>query len=262
MCLILFAYRNHPDYSLILAANRDEYYRRPTEPLGFWRDNESILAGRDLEGMGTWLGINRNGKWSALTNFRGSASPPPSPPSRGDLVRGYIEGTETPATYLERIRDLGRRYNGFNLVVGDSEGVFYYTNQADSIHRFEPGIYGISTCLLGVEWPKIAKGKAGMAHRMAEGREIAAEDFFELLQDRTIPPEDEIPRTGIDRNWERTLSPLFIESEAYGTRSSSVILIETAGKVTFLERTHLRNSIGSPRNETREFTYQLHPIPS
>lgn len=262
MCLILFAYRSHPDYPLVLAANRDEYYRRPTQPLDFWQDKADILAGRDLEGMGTWLGINRNGRWSALTNFRGAAVPLAAPPSRGDLVRDYIAGMAPPADYLEHVRDVGSRYGGFNLVVGDSTDVFYYTNQAHDIHHFQPGIHGISTCLLGVEWPKITRGKAGMSHRISGGQEITTEPFFQLLQDATIPPEDDIPRTGMDRDWERTLSPLFIESDTYGTRSSSVILIEKTGKVTFAERTHVKNGVKSPAHGTREFTYQIGAVPS
>lgn len=257
MCLILFAYNNHPDYPLVLAANRDEYYRRPTRPLDFWPDAENILAGRDLEARGTWLGITRNGRLAALTNLRGTSAPITDAPSRGDLVKDFLAGTESPEQYLERIRTVGHRYNGFNLLVGDSRHLFYYSNQVTAIHRFEPGVYGISTCLLGTRWPKIEKGKAGLAALVSESTGMRTEDLFQILEDRSLPPDKDIPRTGLDRNWERTLSPLFIESETYGTRSSSVIFMEKTGRVTFAERTFEKGKDGSSARETRKFEFDM-----
>ena len=257
MCLILFAYRSHPDYPLILAANRDEYYRRPTSPLDFWPDERDLLAGRDLEARGTWIGVSRSGRLAALTNLRGASAPIIEAPSRGDLVKGFLAGIEPPEQYLNRIKTVGYRYNGFNLVVGDGDHLFHYSNQGSAIHRFEPGVYGVSTCLLGTQWPKIEKGKAGLADRISDDKEIQTEDFFQILEDRTFPPDQDIPHTGLDRGWERTLSPLFIESDAYGTRSSSVIFMERTGKVTFAERTFEKGKDGASACGTREFEFDI-----
>jgi uncharacterized protein with NRDE domain len=256
MCLILFAYNSHPDYSLILAANRDEYYRRPTRPLDFWSDAPDILAGRDLEAQGTWLGISRNGRLAGLTNLRGKSAPIADAPSRGDLVSGFLAGVETPMAYLERIQGIGHHFNGFNLIVGDSRHLYYYSNQGSTIHHFDPGVYGISTCQLGTQWPKIEKGKTGLADRIAGKSAPDPEDLFRILEDRTFPPDRDIPLTGLDRGWERTLSPLFIESDTYGTRSSSVILVAKTGMVTFAERTFKKGTAGSSAQETRRFEFE------
>lgn len=255
MCLILFAFHSHPDYPLILAANRDEFYRRPTHPLDFWPDERNILAGRDLEARGTWIGVSRDGRLAALTNLRGTSVPITDAPSRGDLVKGFLAGPESPEQYLNRIGTIGHRYNGFNLLVGSGDHLFYYSNQGLEIHRFQPGVYGISTCLLGTQWPKIEKGRAELADRVSDSREIQTEDFFQILEDRTFPPDKDIPHTGLDRDWERTLSPLFIESDAYGTRSSSVIFMGKTGEVTFSERTFEKGKDGVSAHGTRHFEF-------
>jgi len=262
MCLILFAYHVHPSYPLILAANRDEYYQRPTRPLGFWSDDESILAGRDLEAKGTWLGFSRDGRWAALTNFRGSLVPLADAPSRGDLVRDYLAGVEPPEAYMGRVQTAGSRYNGFNLLVGDPGCLLYYSNQGPGVQSLRPGVHGLSTCLLGTQWPKIVKGKSGLAALVSKGSVMQKEGFFRLLEDRSLPAEEDIPLTGLDRNWERVLSPLFVESEDYGTRSSSVIFMAASGQVSFAERTFKNGRSARPAHETREFEFKIMDEPS
>lgn len=257
MCLILFALNLHPDYRLILAANRDEYYDRPTQALAFWDDGSEILAGRDLEANGTWLGITPGGHFAALTNFRSSIAPITNAPSRGLLVSNFLAEKESPKQYLKRIETVGHSYNGFNLLVGDRKSLFYYSNRGSGIQHLESGIYGVSTCLLGTQWPKIVKGKDGLATLISKKSEIHSEDLFSILMDRSYPPDDELPQTGIDRNWERILSPLFIVNEAYGTRSSTAILVNRIGKVTIAERTFVPKSEESTAHETREFTFML-----
>jgi len=256
MCLILFAHNFHPDYSLILAANRDEYYQRPTLPLAFWEDEPNILAGRDLEAKGTWLGISLNGRLGALTNFRDTAPPDRNAPSRGSLVTNFLAGTAKPKQYLQQIRATGHRFNGFNLLVGDRENLYYYSNRGSDIHPFTPGIYGISTCLLGTQWPKISKGTTEISKLLSAHEEILPEDLLKLLQDRSCPPDDQLPRTGFNRERERMFAPLFIQSEGYGTRASSVILITYTGKVTFIERTFEPNQPPDESN-TRRFEFLI-----
>lgn len=254
MCLILFAYHVHPDYPLILAANRDEFYHRPTMPLDFWEDEPDILAGRDLEARGTWLGISKKGRLAALTNFRDTAPPDRNAPSRGNLVRDFLSGTTTVSDYLKQIRTIGNRFNGFNLLVWDKKSLAYYSNRGPEPHVFESGIYGLSTCLLGTQWPKIMKGTAELGKILSNGPEISKEALFHILEDRSCPPDDQLPQSGFDRERERMFAPLFIEGEGYGTRCSSIILIRNTGHITFTERTFL------PKKGPAEFRTRTYEI--
>lgn len=257
MCLILFVYKGHPDYSLICAANRDEYYQRPTLALDFWDDAPDILAGRDLEAKGTWLGMTRTGRIAALTNFRGTTPPLPDPPSRGRLIRDFLAGTTSPKDYLDRVKTVGHLYNGFNLLAGDGDNLFHYSNKGSDVSDFKPGIYGLSNCSLGTRWPKIVKGKDRLAKMVSGEEPLSVEALFKLLQDRSFPPDDALPLDHPDRDMERMLSPLFVESQHYGTRSSSVILIRKTGEVTFAERTFEHHEEGSVEVETRQFEFSI-----
>ena len=237
MCLILFAYKSHPRYRLVLLANRDEFYDRATAPLQFWQDHPDVLAGRDLEKEGTWLGITRGGRLAAITNYRDPLSIKADAPSRGHLVADFLLGRETPAHYMHRVRLRANQYNGFNLIVGDTTGLFYFSNRDPDIRSLAPGIYGLSNHLLDTPWPKVREGKNRLATMLQSPTEPTSELFFDLLQHREIPPDDHLPHTGVDFAWERVLSPIFITSPTYGTRSSSVLLIDTKGRLRLWERT-------------------------
>lgn len=236
MCLLLFSYASHPHYRLILAANRDEFYVRPTARAVFWDEAPQALAGRDLQGGGAWLGITRQGRIAALTNYRDPASLREDAPSRGGLVRDYLSGQEAPRAYLEGVAARAGDYNGFNLILGDRAGLWYYSNRGGS-QEIGPGIHGLCNHLLDTPWPKVEKGKAALARLAEKTGEVSTEDIFALLEDDTKPEDSLLPDTGIGLAWERVLSPLFITSPSYGTRSSTVILIDGAGFVTFAERT-------------------------
>lgn len=236
MCLILLALRAHPSYGLILAANRDEYYVRPSCPPAFWEGASHVLAGRDLAGGGTWLGITRSGRVAAVTNFRNPAQILKEAPSRGRLVKDFLTGEEDPARYLERVRRESGRYNGFNLLVGDLKGLYWFSNRDERVQRLHAGIYGISNRLLDTPWPKVVRGKEMFSAALAK-EEPSPEELLELLQDRTRPPDEQLPSTGVGPAWERVLSPIFIESPDYGTRSSTLVLVGKDGRVTFLDRT-------------------------
>jgi uncharacterized protein with NRDE domain len=257
MCLIIFLYDIHPDYRLILAANRDEFYDRPTDPLSFWDDAPDVLAGRDLKGKGTWLGINKNGRIAAITNFREPATFKTNAPSRGLLLSDYLTGTMNPRIYLKHIKTIGHRYNGFNLIIGDMSGLYYYSNKADKIKELKPGLYGLSNHLLDTPWPKVEKGKRGLEKLLAKEKQMNTEDIFSLLADRTFPPDDRLPDTGIDLDWERMLSPLFIKSDIYGTRSSSIVLIDRSRKTSFTERSFIPEEPGSFKQKTRRFNLKI-----
>jgi len=257
MCLILLSYDIHPVYRVVLAANRDEYYDRPTAPLAFWDDLSDILAGRDLKRSGVWLGVTRTGRIAAITNYREPFLQLENAPSRGLLVSNFLSGMESPKHYLDNIKTTGHRYNGFNLFVGDRSGLFYYSNKGNNIQKLKPGLYGLSNHLLDTPWPKIEKGKAALGALLEGGDKIDLEDVFHVLADRSYPPDDQLPDTGVDHDWERVLSPLFITSPSYGTRSSSVVVMERTGRVIFAERTFEPQQAESSENQTRIFNFTI-----
>lgn len=235
MCLILLAHRAHPQYRLIVAANRDEWFGRPTAPAGFWADAPDVLAGRDLQARGTWLGVTRDGRFAALTNFRDPDSHRSDAPSRGALVSGYLTSSAAPAAYLGSLRNAAERYNGFSLLVGDPTSLGYYSNRAGEARELTPGIYGLSNHVLDVPWPKVRAGKARLAAHL-DG-EVSAAALLALLDDTQAASDSELPRTGVTLEWERALSPLRIRAGEYGTRSSTVLLVSSEGEVSLLERT-------------------------
>ena len=257
MCLIIFSYDTHPRYRLIFAANRDEYYRRPTAPLCFWDDAPGILAGRDLKRNGTWLGVTRTGRIAAITNFREPGFQIENAPSRGHLVSDFLVSKDSPNTYIEQVKSMGHRYNGFNLFIGDRVELFYYSNRKNHVEKLKSGIYGTSNRFLDTPWPKVAKGKDYLKKLIDNTDKIDDEDLFDILKDSAYPPDSELPDTGIGLSWERMLSPLFITSEFYGTRSSSVVLIERSNRVTFLERTFISDSSLSGAEKTRKYSFKI-----
>jgi uncharacterized protein with NRDE domain len=237
MCLILLAYDVHPEYHLILAANRDEFYDRPTRAMAFWEEYPDILAGRDLKGGGTWLGMTRSGRFSAITNYREPGGPKPDAPSRGHLVSAFLSGNSPSQAYIEAISAVDQSYSGFNLIVGDASGLFYYSNRDPGIHRLQPGWYGLSNHLLNTPWPKVEKGIALLKAAVLDVDPVTMDRVFQLLKNRDMPPDERLPDTGVGIEWERILSPMFIQSPGYGTRSSTVVLIERNGKARVAEQT-------------------------
>jgi len=258
MCLIIFSYDRHPDYRLILAANRDEFFDRATAPLAFWTDAPGILAGRDLKANGTWMGIDRFGRFAALTNFRDPASLRPDAPSRGALVRDFLRDSLTPRTYLEALHSMADRYNGFNLLVGDRHRLYYFSNRTGETRKLDPGIYGLSNRFLDTPWPKVETGKQEFERILSRDR-IETESLFRLLADHTRPSDDKLPNTGVGLELERMLSSRFITGEAYGTRSSSVLVIGRDHRVRFSERTFVQKNGRILPEKTRSVTFLPKP---
>ncbi|MDD4092400.1 MAG: NRDE family protein [Smithellaceae bacterium] len=235
MCLILFAYHMHPDYRLILAANRDEFYDRPTAPADFWSSHPQVLAGIDLKEKGTWLGVTREGKFVAITNYRDPASWKADAPSRGKLVSRYLTGSAGPEKYLRSVVKKADVYNGFNLLLGDGEDLFVYSNRGD-VRKLSPGIYGLSNELLDTPWPKVRRGKQLLKKTLAQKGKELEEALFDLLSDRLVPSDRNLPDTGIGLEWERLLSTMFITSPIYGTRSSTLLFIGKNRRVKLIEK--------------------------
>jgi uncharacterized protein with NRDE domain len=234
VCLILFAHRAHPGYRLVVAANRDEWFARPTAPAGFWPEAPDVFAGRDLEANGTWLGITRTGRFAAVTNFRNAGSHRTDAPSRGALVSAFLTSSAAPAAYVESLRTDAARYNGFSLLVGDATSLLYFSNREGEARALPAGIYGLSNHLLDVPWPKVRIGKSRLAANL--NGNVSAETLLDLLDDTHAAPDEALPSTGVGLEWERQLSPLRIRAGAYGTRSSTVVLVSTDGQASIVER--------------------------
>lgn len=237
MCLILFAHDAHPRYRLVVAANRDEFYARPTAPAAWWADAPQVLAGRDLRGGGTWMGITRAGRFAAVTNFRDAAPAAPDAPSRGHLVGGFLRGADAPAAYLDALAGRADDYAGFNLLVADDAELRYFGNRGGAPRALRPGVYGLSNALLDTPWPKVERGKAGLAAALDGGGEIDPEALFRILWDAEPAPDLHLPDTGVGIDRERMLSSPFIRSLEYGTRASTVLLVGRDRRVRFVERT-------------------------
>jgi uncharacterized protein with NRDE domain len=237
MCLIILSWRAHPDFPLILAANRDEFYERPSLPADFWPDYPDILGGRDLKEGGTWFGITRKGRLAALTNYRDPLSVKADAPSRGWLVRDFLTGNDRPGEYLSRLQKESPRYNGFSLILGDDSGLYYFSNRGNGgITPLSPGIHGLSNHLLDTPWPKVRKAKESFRRVVKTKGRPGSDDLFAVLADSARPEDRDLPDTGIGLEWERILSSIYIASPVYGTRSSTVLMIDRFGRVLFEDR--------------------------
>ncbi|HEX8651873.1 MAG TPA: NRDE family protein [Pyrinomonadaceae bacterium] len=254
MCIILLAYKSHPVYELVLAANRDEFYERPTARADYWEDAPGLLAGRDLERGGTWLGVTEAGRLAAVTNFREPGQRIADAPSRGLLVSDFLRSVEKPEAYLERLSLSAGSYNGFNLIAADAQRLCYYSNRAGAPHNLGAGIYGVSNHLLDTPWPKVARGKQALAEILAAADAPQPDDIFRLLADRSCADDGCLPDTGVGLELERVLSPLFIATPVYGTRSSTVVLLDREGRMTFIERTF---NNGSDRWEETGYEFEI-----
>lgn len=252
MCLIAFAIDSHPRYPLVLVANRDEFRERPTEPVHFWPDAPHVLAGRDGRAGGTWLGVTTGGKLAAITNYRDARYQVSHPPSRGLLVADYLrDETMTPADLQAHLIRHGEEYDGFNLIYGTCRELHYFTNRGGSSGPVTPGVHALSNHLLDTSWPKVIAARARLS-KVVRQAEPGSEELFELLADPAPFNSRLLPDTGIGPERERLLSPLFIEGEEYGTRSTTVITVDSDGALTFIEQGH--DAIDAPR---RLFTIKI-----
>jgi len=237
MCLILFAKDSHPDYKLIVAANRDEFYARETKPADFWDDNPNILAGRDMEAGGTWMGVNKSGYISMLTNFRDLQNIKQDAPSRGHLVSDFLSKQPEAKNYLLGVEQNGQAYNGFNIICGTADELHYYGNYQNGVHNVEKGVHGLSNALLNTSWPKVVKGRKKL-DKVVSNKQIEVNQLFEALYDDVKAPKEKLPDTGVGLEKEEMLSPMFIKSPEYGSRCSTVLLVDRNNEMTFAERSY------------------------
>lgn len=244
MCLILFAYNYHPDYKLILAANRDEFYARPTRPMQFWPEHNNLLAGKDLEQGGTWLGLTEQGRFSALTNHRdGRQKSKQGERSRGLLPLEFLLSEQRCEDFIRSVS--ADAFDGFNQLIDDGNQLCYLSNRSNSLHPVPAGIHGISNAVFNTSWPKLEARKAALKSCIDNSRlntglygELGTEKLIQLMANTETFPDSLLPDTGVSPDLERLLSASFIRSENYGTRATTVLLIKHNGEVEIAEQNY------------------------
>ncbi|WP_188751743.1 NRDE family protein [Marinobacterium zhoushanense] len=250
MCLIVIALNQHPDWPLLLVANRDEFHSRPTQALGFWPD-APIIAGRDLQAGGTWMGLSRNGRFAAVTNYRDGRERQLGGASRGQLVTDFLLS----ASPAERYRPPEEVTTGYNLIRGDRDGLFYSGNRGGRLERLGSGIHTLSNALLTSEWPKTRRARQAMQQTLSDPS-LDAVQLLEVLNDDTPAKDDQLPDTGIPQEKERLLSSCLIRSGNYGTRATTVLMQARNGLTRIVERRFDRSG---PRGQS-DFTLWLSPL--
>lgn len=229
MCLIAFAWQVRSRWSLVLAANRDEFHARAATGAEWQPDAPQVYGGRDLEKQGSWLQLSRRRRLAAVTNVRLGPAPPRAPRSRGQLVAGFVRDHAPMAKWLEPVSSEASQFGAFNLLLWDGRELALAGNTPDfSCWRVEPGIHGLSNGPFDAPWPKVRRARAALARWVAEDPAQGEPDFaslFATLADEQVPPDEQLPDTGVGLALERTLAPPFIRGERYGTRSSSVVLV-------------------------------------
>lgn len=237
MCLIFLSIDDHPKYKLIVAANRDEFYQRKTAPVAEWQDHPNVIGGRDLEAHGTWMAMTKDGKIGMVTNYRDLKNINPNAPSRGHLVTDFLFNNDNPEPYLKEIHLKASAYNGFNLIIGSADQLYYYSNYQSRIKKLTKGFYGLSNHLLETPWPKVARGKEKMGAVLSKA-DVDPHAIFNVLLDERIAADDQLPDTGLDIERERALSAMFIKTPNYGTRCSTVVLVDNNNTVSYIERVY------------------------
>ncbi|MCZ8531581.1 NRDE family protein [Alteromonas sp. PRIM-21] len=260
MCILFIANKMRDDYPLIIAANRDEFYARPTAPSTFWESHPHLLAGQDLEANGTWMGVTRNGKIAALTNVRDPHNINKNAVSRGELVANWLK--QNPAqkdyaeqsAYLATLEETRHQYNGYNLLFGDVTALRVYNNVNNSTHSIDTGVYGLSNADIATPWPKVTQGVTALNDYVQQQSRINNDDLFNILRHENKAEDALLPDTGIGYEWEKALSSIFIQTEKYGTRTSTLLLVDKNNTLTWKER---RFSDKGEAVETRAFSFSI-----
>jgi uncharacterized protein with NRDE domain len=238
MCLLIFAHQSDPRYPLVVAANRDEFHARPTAASAFWPEHPGLLAGRDLEQGGTWMGITRAGRFAAITNYRDPSRTAPAPRSRGELPLRFLTGDASPSGFLQEVAGRAEEYAGFNLLLGDPQGLWYFSNSSAaggaSPQRLEPGIYGLSNAQLDTPWPKVTLGKQKLHALLASGN-MMHDELAAVVGDQRLADPEALREHGMGDGMDHLLSAQFIITGAYGTRASTTLWTTGDGQASWRE---------------------------
>lgn len=233
MCLILFAWKTDPDYPLVLAANRDEFHHRPAQPLHWWQDKPNVLAGRDLQAGGTWLGANRSGRVAAVTNYREEQPRRQGRQSRGEIVTAFLMDDDSPYTFSRSIDS--DSYAGFSLLTADNEELCYVSNRGDAATLLSPGIYGLSNASLDTPWPKLRRTRDAF-WKIIEAGDANETSLMRLMEDRQMAPVDEVETGLLPFTLARAITAPFIVTPEYGTRCTTILLRDRSGQINISER--------------------------
>ncbi len=255
MCLIVFAYKQHPEYNLILVANRDEQYERPTQSLHIWDSPTGIIAGRDSLQNGTWLGIAQNGHFSAITNHRNGLHSSSTNRSRGLLTTEFLNSSISAQHYALQISQTTVPYSGFNLIVADSSGLYHASNVTEEHQRLESGIYGLSNALLDTDWPKTRQQKQRLKYALQE-QHPHPQSLIDMMADPQRYPDEILPDTHVGIEIERALSSSFIQLKSYGTRATTLLMQDYNGKTLIIEQNYTATGIA----EQIKFELQTKPF--
>ena len=224
MCLVLFAYQPDSPTPLVVAANRDEFYARPAASAHRWDAAPHLLAGRDLEAGGTWLGLSTRGRFATVTNFAEDAPGEQAPRSRGALVEEFLNTASSAHDYAHHVH--GPDFRGYNLLLWDGKALVYTSNRGTT-QDLPPGTYGLANAELGATWPKVTAGVAALDAAISNG--AGTTGLLELLTDDTVPPDRELPIRGRPLELERRVAPVFIRGDEYGTRASTAVIVRHDG---------------------------------
>ncbi|MDC8831208.1 NRDE family protein [Alteromonas gilva] len=258
MCIVFIALQQHPDYPLIIAANRDEFYARPTQSSHFWPQSPTILAGKDLKAGGSWMGITRSGDIAALTNIRDPSREQPSAGSRGALVADFLTRPRAISDYCRHLRKTVNQYNGYNLLFGNYQQLAVFNSHTQSLQQLAPGFHGLSNARLNTPWPKVTRGTDALANYVKHSNNLYASEIFRLLADDTPALPDQLPDTGVSKAWEQRLSPIFIRTPEYGTRSSTIIMISKDANVDWYEKVFPSQATSARQNvESHHFSWKI-----
>jgi uncharacterized protein with NRDE domain len=252
MCLIFISLQQHPAYQLIVVANRDEFYARRTVAADYWQDAPDILGGRDMEAGGTWMAVNRKGQIAMVTNYRDVQNLKTVAPSRGHLVADFLMRDVPPQAYLAAIEPNATDYNGFNLIVGDANELWYLSNYKKGFEKIAPGLHALSNNLLDVPWPKTVRGTEKMRVALQQST-VEPNLLLDLMYDLQMADDDQLPDTGLPLERERLLSSMFIKSPGYGSRCSTVVTIDNNNNLSFTERVY---DLITFRHQQRTFEYR------
>lgn len=240
MCLIAWNWQPDSDTPLLLLGNRDEFYARPTQNLHRW-PGEELLAGKDLEAGGTWLGIGHAGRLAALTNYRVAVADPQPKPSRGAITTGFLRGNMDARSYLEALATQAKHYNPFNLLLWDGQTLMGLESRSAHVLTLPPGMGAVSNADFNTPWPKLQQLKTGLDKQCTLLR-TDVQDLLPLLQNPHVAPDGELPHTGVSVEMERMLSAVFVASDHYGTRASSVIRY-TREHIQFFEQCYAKRGM-------------------
>lgn len=237
MCIVFLAHGIDDETDLTILANRDEFRERPAAAMQRWSDPPSILAGRDLLSGGTWMGFGADHSLALVTNYRDMRFKDFVGPSRGELVTRFFENQADSDAFSLLLEQYGRDYAGFNIIYGRPGDLYFFSNVEQVVRPIGKGIFGLSNAVFDTPWPKVERGKELLRGLVESSAIVATEQLFSILADQHRPAEEDLPDTGVGLEWERFLSPIFINGDDYGSRCSTLAIWRKGLLQTVQERT-------------------------